>query len=154
GDLRGLSAAARAERGGDRALLGGLHPPRREPARRRGAGARRVVHGRARAPLGPRRERSHRASGAARRVARRRGRAAAPRRRLGDAELLWSRVSREPEATVAVRPGASVPALVRDDVVLAGAWTAPPWPPTMESAVRSGRAAARAIARQTAKAAA
>jgi squalene-associated FAD-dependent desaturase len=74
--------------------------------------------------------------------------------RLGDAELLWSRVSREPEATVAVRPGASVPALVRDDVVLAGAWTAPPWPPTMESAVRSGRAAARAIAGQAAKVAA
>jgi squalene-associated FAD-dependent desaturase len=65
--------------------------------------------------------------------------------RLGGAELLWSRVSREPEATVAVRPGATVPQLVRDDVVLAGAWTAPPWPPTMESAVRSGRAAARAL---------
>ena len=65
--------------------------------------------------------------------------------RLGGAELLWSRVSREPEATVAVRPGAEVPPLRRGDVVLAGAWTALPWPPTMESAVRSGRAAARAL---------
>jgi hydroxysqualene dehydroxylase len=65
--------------------------------------------------------------------------------RLGEAELLWSRVSREPQATVAVRPGAAVPPLVRGNVALAGAWTALPWPPTMESAVRSGRAAARAL---------
>jgi squalene-associated FAD-dependent desaturase len=65
--------------------------------------------------------------------------------RLGRAELLWSRVSRDPEATVAVRPGTSVPPLRRENVALAGAWTVPPWPPTMESAVRSGRAAARAL---------
>jgi squalene-associated FAD-dependent desaturase len=65
--------------------------------------------------------------------------------RFGGAELLWSRVSREPEATVAVRPGVSVPELERGAVAVAGAWTALPWPPTMESAVRSGRRAARAI---------
>jgi len=60
--------------------------------------------------------------------------------RLGYAELLWSRVSREPEATIALRPGVVRPA----EPALAGAWTAG-WPPTMEQAVRSGRAAARAV---------
>jgi squalene-associated FAD-dependent desaturase len=62
--------------------------------------------------------------------------------RLGPAEVLWSRVSREPEATVAVRPGLTRPAADRGEISLAGAWLAPPWPPTMEAAVRSGRAAA------------
>jgi squalene-associated FAD-dependent desaturase len=65
--------------------------------------------------------------------------------RLGDAELLWSRVSREPYATVALRPGvvrAGV-ATSRPGVVRAGAWTDTGWPATMESAVRSGRAAAQ-----------
>jgi hydroxysqualene dehydroxylase len=66
--------------------------------------------------------------------------------RLGDAELLWSRVSREPRATVALRPGAaSSRAGVRTaqpHVVRAGAWTDTGWPVTMESAVRSGRRAA------------
>jgi hydroxysqualene dehydroxylase len=65
--------------------------------------------------------------------------------RLGEAEVLWSRVSREPEATVAVRPGLTLPASDRDGVALAGAWRAAPWPPTMESAVRSGRAAVRML---------
>jgi hydroxysqualene dehydroxylase len=65
--------------------------------------------------------------------------------RLGPAELVWSRVSREPEATVAVRPGSPRPALVHGRVVVAGAWALPPWPPTMESAVRSGRAAAETV---------
>ena len=65
--------------------------------------------------------------------------------RLGEAEVLWARVSREPEATIAVRPGVSTPATARDEVALAGAWLAAPWPPTMEGAVRSGRAAARML---------
>jgi squalene-associated FAD-dependent desaturase len=69
--------------------------------------------------------------------------------RLGAAELRWSRVSREPAATIAVRPGSEEqrpgPATGRPDVVRAGAWTATGWPPTMESAVRSGRAAARRL---------
>lgn len=67
--------------------------------------------------------------------------------RFGRAELLWSRVSREPEATIALRPGVARPApgLVRPGVALAGAWTGTGWPATMESAVRSGRVAARAL---------
>ncbi len=69
--------------------------------------------------------------------------------RLGEAELLWSRVSREPHATVALRPGVGFrlgPRTARPDVVRAGAWTDTGWPATMESAVRSGRAAAAAVA--------
>ena len=65
--------------------------------------------------------------------------------RLGSAELLWSRVSREPYATIALRPGAVRPGAEtgRPGVVRAGAWTDTGWPATMESAVRSGRAAAQ-----------
>jgi squalene-associated FAD-dependent desaturase len=69
--------------------------------------------------------------------------------RLGPAELLWSRVSREPEATIAVRPGSEAhrpgPQTARPNVTRAGAWTGTGWPPTMEGAVRSGLAAARAL---------
>jgi uncharacterized protein with NAD-binding domain and iron-sulfur cluster len=69
--------------------------------------------------------------------------------RLGAAELLWSRVSREPAATFAARPGTAAarlgPRTSRPDVVRAGAWTATGWPATMESAVRSGKAAAAAL---------
>src|ERR671930_1259884 len=70
--------------------------------------------------------------------------------RLGAAELLWSRVSREPAATIALRPGLERPApgLVEPGLARAGAWTDSGWPPTMESAVRSGRAAARALLAQ------
>ena len=64
--------------------------------------------------------------------------------RLGSAELLWSRVSREPYATIALRPGTVRPGVEtqRADTVRAGTWTDTGWPATMESAVRSGRAAA------------
>jgi squalene-associated FAD-dependent desaturase len=69
--------------------------------------------------------------------------------RLGPAELLWSRVSREPEATIALRPGVERPPAgrVRDGLARAGAWTRTEerWPPTMENAVRSGVVAARAV---------
>ena len=67
--------------------------------------------------------------------------------RLGGAEVLWSRVSREPEATIALRPGVqrAAPGLVRPGLARAGAWTETGWPATMESAVRSGRVAARAL---------
>jgi hypothetical protein len=69
--------------------------------------------------------------------------------RLGPAELLWSRVSREPEATIAVRPGSEQhrpgPRTSRPNVTRAGAWTGTGWPPTMEGAVRSGVAAAQAL---------
>ena len=70
--------------------------------------------------------------------------------RLGEAELLWSRVSREPAATFAGRPGTSAarlgPATGRPTVVRAGAWTRTGWPATMEGAVRSGTEAARFLA--------
>ncbi len=67
--------------------------------------------------------------------------------RLGDAELLWSRVSREPYATIALRPGVERPGVEtsRPNVMRAGTWTDTGWPATMESAVRSGRAAARRL---------
>ena len=67
--------------------------------------------------------------------------------RLGEAELLWSRVSREPYATIALRPGTERPGLEtqRPGVVRAGTWTDTGWPATMESAVRSGRRAAQQL---------
>jgi hypothetical protein len=67
--------------------------------------------------------------------------------RLGAAELLWSRVSREPYATIALRPNVVRPGVgtTRPDVVRAGTWTDTGWPATMESAVRSGRAAAARV---------
>ena len=69
--------------------------------------------------------------------------------RLGDAEVVWSRVSREPEATLALRPGVVRPPADtgRANVVRAGAWVETGWPATMEGAVRSGVAAARALTR-------
>ncbi len=78
--------------------------------------------------------------------------------RLGVAELLWSRVSREPNATVALRPGTAAarpgPRTASANVTRAGAWTATGWPATMESAIRSGRAAARMLSDVTTKVAA
>ena len=75
--------------------------------------------------------------------------AAAVAERLGWAELVWSRVSREPAATFAGRPGSAAerrgPLTARPNVVRAGAWTATGWPATMEGAVRSGLAAARSV---------
>jgi hypothetical protein len=69
--------------------------------------------------------------------------------RLGAAELLWSRVSREPAATFAARPGTEAlrpgAATSRANVARAGAWTATGWPATMEGAIRSGRAAATTL---------
>jgi squalene-associated FAD-dependent desaturase len=75
--------------------------------------------------------------------------AEALRARLGPAELLWSRVSREPEATFAGRPGTwsrrPTARTERPGVVRAGAWTQTGWPATMEGAIRSGRTAAREL---------
>jgi squalene-associated FAD-dependent desaturase len=69
--------------------------------------------------------------------------------RLGAAELLWSRVSREPAATFAARPGTARvrrgPVTARANIVRAGAWTDTGWPATMEGAIRSGREAARVL---------
>jgi squalene-associated FAD-dependent desaturase len=71
--------------------------------------------------------------------------------RLGDAELLWSRVSREPYATIALRPGVQRPGVEtsRPHVARAGTWTDTGWPATMESAIRSGRRAAQHILSST-----
>ena len=75
--------------------------------------------------------------------------------RLAHAELLWSRVSREPRATIALRPGTAAlrpgPLTSRANVTRAGAWTATGWPATMESAVRSGRTAAKLLSSVTTK---
>ena len=69
--------------------------------------------------------------------------------RLGPARLLWSRVSREPAATFAGRPGTEAhrpgPKTGLPGVLRAGAWTATGWPATMEGAIRSGRRAARLL---------
>jgi hydroxysqualene dehydroxylase len=71
--------------------------------------------------------------------------------RLGVAELLWSRVSREPYATIALRPSVTRPGVEtsRPGVARAGTWTDTGWPATMESAVRSGRAAAHYVLSKT-----
>jgi hydroxysqualene dehydroxylase len=78
--------------------------------------------------------------------------------RLGVAELLWSRVSREPNATVALRPGTAAARpgarTASANVTRAGGWTGTGWPATMESAIRSGRAAARMLSDVTTKVAA
>lgn len=69
--------------------------------------------------------------------------------RFGDAELLWSRVSREPRATFAGRPGSAAlrsgAETQRANVFRAGTWTETGWPATMEGAVRSGTRAARLV---------
>ncbi len=73
-------------------------------------------------------------------------------RRTQDAALLASRVIKESEATFRPKPGmASHRLRARTSIAnlfLAGAWTATGWPATMESAVRSGHAAAAAVLEQ------
>jgi squalene-associated FAD-dependent desaturase len=65
------------------------------------------------------------------------------------ARVLRTLVTREHNATFRATPGSAVHrAATRTRVpglVLAGAWTATGWPPTMEGAVRSGVGAARAV---------
>ena len=70
-------------------------------------------------------------------------------RRAADPEVLAARVVKETEATfrpapgiLAHRVGARTPIA---NLTLAGAWTDTRWPATMESAVRSGHAAAAAL---------
>lgn len=64
------------------------------------------------------------------------------------AGVLGTFVTREHHATFRAAPGSAVhraPTRTRQPgLVMAGAWTSTGWPPTMESAVRSGVAAARA----------
>ncbi|HZS13625.1 MAG TPA: hydroxysqualene dehydroxylase HpnE [Candidatus Dormibacteraeota bacterium] len=74
---------------------------------------------------------------------------AQPRSR--DARLIGWRVTREREATAALRPGTGAlrpgPATPVAGLAIAGAWTATGWPITMESAARSGPAAIDHLAR-------
>jgi uncharacterized protein with NAD-binding domain and iron-sulfur cluster len=69
---------------------------------------------------------------------------------LTGATLLRGSATRDREATFIPAPGLRRPGPVTSHrrVVIAGAWTDTGWPATMESAVRSGRAAARALAVQ------
>jgi uncharacterized protein with NAD-binding domain and iron-sulfur cluster len=69
-------------------------------------------------------------------------------------ELVKSLVVKQREATFAARPGVArlrpAQATPVRNLFLAGDWTATGWPATMESAVRSGRAAARGVLRHLA----
>jgi hydroxysqualene dehydroxylase len=75
---------------------------------------------------------------------------AQPRSR--DARLLAWRVTREREATAALRPGTAGmrpgPATPLPGLAVAGAWTGTGWPITMESAARSAHAAVAHLAAQ------
>jgi squalene-associated FAD-dependent desaturase len=66
---------------------------------------------------------------------------------LAPARLLRGAATRDPEATFVPSPGLHRPGPLtsRSNLVIAGAWTATGWPATMESAVRSGRAAAAGL---------
>ncbi|WP_042375063.1 hydroxysqualene dehydroxylase HpnE [Streptacidiphilus neutrinimicus] len=72
--------------------------------------------------------------------------------RAREAEVTEFFVTRERTATFAPTPGNGAlrpgPATGTPGVHLAGAWTATGWPATMESAVRSGTAAARNVLRE------
>jgi hydroxysqualene dehydroxylase len=67
----------------------------------------------------------------------------------GEARVLDSLVTKERQATFRARPGTGrlrPPQKTRwPGLAVAGAWTDTGWPATMEGAVRSGRAAARAV---------
>ena len=67
--------------------------------------------------------------------------------RLRGARLLRGAATRDPEATFVPTPGLHRPASAtsRTNLAIAGAWTDTGWPATMESAVRSGRAAATTV---------
>jgi squalene-associated FAD-dependent desaturase len=66
---------------------------------------------------------------------------------LSDATLVCSSVTRNPEATYLPAPGTRRTAQRTSEpaVAIAGSWTDTGWPDTMESAVRSGIAAAKAL---------
>jgi squalene-associated FAD-dependent desaturase len=69
---------------------------------------------------------------------------------LRHARLLRGAATRDRDATFVPAPGLRRPgpATACPQVVIAGAWTDTGWPATMESAVRSGRSAARVLASQ------
>jgi squalene-associated FAD-dependent desaturase len=69
---------------------------------------------------------------------------------LSRTKLVHGAATRDREATFIPRPGLQRPGPTTacPQVVIAGAWTDTGWPATMESAVRSGRMAARKLAAQ------
>ena len=66
---------------------------------------------------------------------------------LAGARLLRGAATRNPEGTYLAKPGAPRPnaRTALPNLAVAGAWTATGWPDTMESAVRSGIAAAKVL---------
>ena len=64
----------------------------------------------------------------------------------GLARPLWSRAIAEKRATITCSPGVTRPPLAWNGVFLAGDYTDPVYPPTLEAAVRSGVRAATAVA--------
>ncbi len=68
-------------------------------------------------------------------------------RELANVKLVRSAVTRNPNATYLPEAGVSRPlaGTLQTSVAIAGSWTQTGWPDTMESAVRSGRSAARAL---------
>jgi uncharacterized protein with NAD-binding domain and iron-sulfur cluster len=68
-------------------------------------------------------------------------------RGLAGARLIRGAATRNPEGTYLPKPGAVRPSAATSlqNLAVAGAWTATGWPDTMESAVRSGIAAARTL---------
>jgi len=72
---------------------------------------------------------------------------------LAKARLSRGAATRNPEGTYLAMPGAARPGprTTLPNLAIGGAWTATGWPDTMESAVRSGIAAARALIENTVK---
>ena len=66
---------------------------------------------------------------------------------LAEARLLHGSATRSPEGTFVARPGGARqgPRTAIPRLTIAGSWTDTGWPDTLESAVRSGRAAARQL---------
>jgi len=62
---------------------------------------------------------------------------------------LWSRVIAEKRATISCTPGLKRPDVKCNGVVLAGDYTDPEYPPTLEAAVRSGVRAAVLITQES-----
>jgi hydroxysqualene dehydroxylase len=67
---------------------------------------------------------------------------------LRGGNVVHAAATRNPEATYLPRPGSgrTLQRTSHPRVTIAGSWTQTGWPDTMESAVRSGYAAAQAIA--------
>jgi squalene-associated FAD-dependent desaturase len=63
--------------------------------------------------------------------------------------VIWSRVIAEKRATIACTPGLKRPDVKSNGAILAGDYTDPEYPPTIEAAVRSGIRAANLILEET-----